>query len=455
MIDSILRALGEIKADVARHLEASLVTQVCRELNYVWRDRILDPVTTVHAFLLQVLHGNTACDHVPQLIGKKFSGEAYGQARARLPLELFRRLLGGVCESLAGCREEAARWCGHRVWLVDGSSCSMPDTPELQAAFGQPGGQRPGCGFPVAHLLTLFHAGTGLLQEVLIAPLRTHDMSQVAEVHPHLEPGDVLVADRGFCSFVHLALLVRAAAHGVFRVHQRVVVDFRRGRLHRPARATHPIFRDATGLPRSAWIRWQGHWDHVVEYFKPARRPRWMTAEAFAALPDVLEVREVRYTIGRRGFRTRTVELVTTLLDPTAYPLAELAQLYYDRWRIEVNLRHLKQTLHLDVLRSKTVVGVEKEIRMLALVYNLVRLVMLRSAELQHAPVERVSFVDALRWLMHGGDRRRLPALVTHPLRPDRFEPRVRKRRPKEYDLMNRPRLELKRQLPATQRHAT
>lgn len=220
-----------------------------------------------------------------------------------------------------------------------------------------------------------------------------------------------------------------------------------------PPRTKKKFFRGAKGLPRSRWIKWQGHWDHWVDYFKPRQRPGWITAEDFAALPDVLWVREVRYSLGRRGFRTRTVDLVTTLLDGEAYPVAELAQLYYDRWRVEVNLRHLKQTLHLDVLRSKTVAGVEKEIRMTALVYNLVRLVMLRSARLQHAPVERISFVDALRWLRHGGDRR-LADLVVHPRRPDRFEPRVRKRRPKEYPLMQRPRTQLKRQLLTAQQHA-
>ena len=127
MIGSILRALREIKADVARHLEASLITRLCRELNYSWRCRVLDPVTTVHAFLLQVLHGNTACDHVPHLLGKAFTGEAYCQARARLPLELFERLVTAICETLTSRREQTGRWCGHRVWLVDGSSCSMPE----------------------------------------------------------------------------------------------------------------------------------------------------------------------------------------------------------------------------------------------------------------------------------------------------------------------------------------
>lgn len=153
MIASILLALRDIKSDVAKRLEGALIIRLCEELNHAWRERTLGPVATVQAFLLQVLYGNTACDHVPHLCGKKFTGEAYGQARARLPLKLFERLLTGVCEALTSCREETARWCGHRVWLVDGSSCSMPDTPELQTAYGQPGGQKPGCGFPVAHVL--------------------------------------------------------------------------------------------------------------------------------------------------------------------------------------------------------------------------------------------------------------------------------------------------------------
>jgi hypothetical protein len=447
MVHSILAALHRIKADVARHLEPALIERSCQELNYRWRERMLDPVTTVHAFLLQVLYGNTACDHVPHLLGRKFTGEAYCQARARLPVELFERLLTGVCQSLKTCREEAARWCGHRVWLVDGSSCSMPDTPELQAAFGQPGGQAPGCGFPVAHLLALFHAGTGLLEQVIMAPLRTHDMAQVAQLHPRMQAGDVLVGDRGFCSYVHLALLAQAGMHGVFRLHQRMVADFRIGRLHVPAKTKNPFFRGARGLPRSRWVKWQGHLDQLVEYFKPQQRPKWMSPEAFAALPASMVVREVRYTINQRGFRTRQITLVTTLLEPTAHPVAELAQLYYDRWRVELNLRHLKQTLRLDVLRTKTVAGVNKELRMLALAYNLVRLVMHRAAGEQGVPVERVSFIDALRWLTHAAGGPALHRLIVHPNRAGRVEPRVKKRRAKEYDLMKRPRAELKQAL--------
>ena len=180
MVTIILSAIARIKADVAAHLEAATIERLCRELGHCWRERVLTPVVTIHAFLMQVLHGNTACDHVPHLMGGRFTGEAYCQARQRLPLALFERLLATVSQSLASCRDQAQTWCGHRVWLLDGSSCSMPDTPELQQAFGQPGAQKPGCGFPVAHLLTLFHAGTGMLQKVLTAPLRTHDMGDAS-----------------------------------------------------------------------------------------------------------------------------------------------------------------------------------------------------------------------------------------------------------------------------------
>src|SRR5206468_5466450 len=180
-----------------------------------------------------------------------------------------------------------------------------------------------GCGFPVAHLLALFHVGTGMLTEILTAPLCTHDMSGVAQLHPQLGAGDVLVGDRGFCSFAHLALLVARGAHGVFRIHQRQIVDFTPHRVHAGAGP-----KDAPkGLPRSRWLRGLGLTDQVVAWPKPKECPEWMTAEQFAALPAELIVRELRYPTGRAGFRVREVTLVTTLWDAELDPLAELAEL--------------------------------------------------------------------------------------------------------------------------------
>jgi hypothetical protein len=441
---NITDALAHIKSDVARALEASLITRLCVELGHGWRNRQLDPASTVHGFLLQVLHHNTACSHVPHLLGKAVSPEAYGQARARLPVELFQRLLGEVCRRAQGCLDEAARWRGRRLWLADGSSCSMPDTPELQRAFGQPGQQAAGCGFPVAHVLTLFHAGTGLLLRTIAAPLRTHDMAQVSQLHAELSPGDVLVADRGFCSYAHVALLLEAGLHAVLRLHQKQLISFRIGRMHSPPLGP---YKNIKGLPKTRWIKWLGAGDQQVEYFKPKERPEWLDAEAYAALPPSVVLRELRYRLVQPGCRTREVILVTTLTDPESSPANELATLYGQRWQVETNLRHLKQSLGMDVLRTKTVAGVHKELAMFALVYNLVRLVMLAAAERQNAPAERISFIDALRWLQQARPGQRLGNLTLVPLRPGRHEPRVRKRRPKEYDLMNRPRAELRQAL--------
>jgi hypothetical protein len=444
MFCNIRDALHQIKCDVVQALEASLITRVCLELGHVWRKRQLDPVATVQGFLLQVLHGNTACSHVPHLLGRSVTSEAYGQARARLPLELLQRLLGEVCSRLQSCLEESARWHGHRVWMADGSSCSMPDTPELQRAFGQPGQQAAGCGFPVAHLLLLFHAATGMLLRTIAAPLRTHDMAQAAKLHAELRTGDVLVADRGFCSYAHLGLLRQAGLHAVLRVHQRQLVSFRIGRMHSPPCGP---YKNIPGLPRTRWIKWLGTCDQQVEYFKPNECPDWLDAQAYAGLPSSLLLRELRYRIEQPGCRTHEVTLVTTLVDSELYPADELANLYGQRWQVETNLRHLKQTLHMDVLRTKTVQGIQKELAMFALVYNLVRLVMLRAANRQNVAIERISFIDALRWLKHARAGQALRKLQVLPIRPGRHEPRVRKRRPKEYDLMNRPRDELRKAL--------
>ena len=442
MAPNILQALERIKVNVAGVLQPAVIQHLCRELGHRWRERELDPVTTVYGFLLQVLHGNTGCDHVPHLLGKAVTGDAYCQARGRLPVELFQRLLEAVCQALSPCVDQATRWCGHRVWLMDGSGCSMPDTPELQRAFGQPGAQAPGCGFPVAHLLTLFHASTGFLLRITAAPLRTHDLAQAAALHAELRPDDVLLADRGFCSYAHLALLAQAGIHAVFRLHQQTIVNFRKGRPYRPMKPRRRSGKHPSTAPRpsSEWMQWLGPCDQLVRYFRPLKSPSWMTAEAFAALPECLVVRDVRYRVSRPGYRTREITLLTTLLDPQRSAAADLAALYATRWQVETNLKHLKQTLRMDVLKTKTVRGIQKELAMFALVYNLVRLVMWRSAQEQSLPTQRISFLDALRWLCHAGAAGRVADLIVVRLRPGRVEPRVRKRRPKEYPLMKRPR---------------
>jgi len=445
MARSILAAVRQIKSDVAQFLSPKLIREVCDTVGHVWRERVLDPVTTVQLFALQILHGNTACAHVPRLGDVACSGEAYCQARQRLPLRLLRYLVRALSQHLGASNEvDDGRWHGHRTFLTDGSSVSMPDTPELQAAFGQPGAQKPGCGFPVMHLLALFHAGTGFLFNLVAAPLRTHDLSGVGQIHPDLEEGDILVGDRAFCSFAHLALLANQKMFGVFRVHQKQIVDFR---PHRRTASKRSRQRRQRGLPTSRWLKRLGRRDQLVEYRKPKARPVWLSAQAYAALPPTLPVRELRYTMAVPGRRTRVVTIATTLLDPQRYPAADIAELYGQRWQIETNFRHLKQTLRMDVLRCQSVEGVQKELAMYALVYNLVRQVMLEAAQRQQVPVARLSFIDAVRWLadaVHGVTELKLRLV---PDRPGRMEPRAVKRRPKEYDRLNRPRAELRKRL--------
>ena len=360
-----------------------------------------------------------------------------------MPLDVLQRLLRGLVTALQpALSDDDGRWRGHRTFHVDGSSFSMPDTPALQQAFGQPGGQRAGCGFPVAHLLTLFHAGLGFLLHVLAAPLRTHDMAQVAAMHPELQEGDVLLGDRAFCSFAHCALLSQRKLHGVLRMHQRQIVDLTPGRPH-----NEPGKKRRKGLPTSRWLRQLGVTDQLVEWFKPKDRPVWLTAEQYAALPASLLVRELRYQVAQAGFRTQAVTLATTLLDAAAYPAEALAELYKQRWQVEINLRHLKQTMGLDVLRCETEEGVLKELAVFALVYNLVRVVMCEAAKRQGVSVDRIRFIDAWRWLSSAAPGSPLPALIVNPDRPNRVEPRVRKRRPKQYPLMKRPRDDLRKAL--------
>jgi hypothetical protein len=433
---SIPQILRQFKADVATALSPEFIGTICVHLHYTWRERILDPVTTVHVFLVQILHGNTACTALSRLAGVTFTAAAYCGARMRLPLALFEQLLQRVCDSLHPEIQDGARWHGHRTWTLDGSSFSMPDTPALQDHFGQPTNQAEGCGFPVAHMLALFHAGTGLLLQVLASPMRTHDMRHAALMHLELAVGDILLADRGFASFVHLALLFLRQMHGVFRCHQRQIVNFRVGRKHTSKR------KPKKGMPRSRYVKRLGRRDQLVEYTKPRLKdkPKWMDDATFATLPETLLVRELRFNTPQRGHRTKVITLVTTLLDPELYPAADLAELYLSRWQIEVNFRHLKTTMGMEVLHCQTVEGVLKELYMFALAYNLVRLVMLEASRRQKVPLERISFIDALRWLRDAGADTRLTPLVVNPVRPDRLEPRVIKRRMKEYSLMKKPR---------------
>lgn len=441
----ISTALRTLRQDLALTISDEAVDRACRSIGHRWRERALGPAAITRWFLLQILFANTAVEHVTLLADRRFSASAYCQARKRLPIGVPRALLGGLAAA-SGADIDEATWRGRRTFLIDGSSFNTPDTPELRQYFGLAGNQKPGSAFPTAKILALFHAGTGMLMRVAAMPHRDGEVSRLGEIHPELRPGDVLVGDRGFVSFAHLATLAAVGVDAVFRVNTRRIIDFTPNRPH-----AHPDddSAKAKGLPRSRWLRALGGSDQIVEWLKPARRPRWLDPAAYAALPESLAVRELSYRVDRPGFRTETVILATTLLDAEEFPAEALAELYAARWDVEIHLRELKQSMGMDALKCQSVDGVLKELTAYAIVYNLVRAVIGEAGRRQGVPVGRIGFTDALRWLqLQTISPRELPLkLMVNPFRPGRVEPRAVKRRPKPFPRLTKPRGQMRKDL--------
>jgi hypothetical protein len=452
---SITSTLSRIKLELNAFLPDEAILAACRDSGYCWRERLLGPVQTIHLFILQLLNFNTAMTGLRHLSKMPVKAAAYCRARMRLPRKVLEALL---LQSSSAMRQVASPigatvdglWCGLKAYLVDGSSTIAPDTPSSQQAFGQPKGCKTGCGFPVPKVLGLFDAFSGLIVQVLCFPLYTHEQSKVWMLHPLMGMGDLLVGDRGFCSFVHLAMLSARQIQGLFRIHQKQIVDFRPYRKHRTGygkgkKSKHR--RKRPPMPRSRFVRRLGKWDQMVEWFKPTSKPKWMSVEQYAALPLSLQVRELRFVLPRKGQRTLCVTIATTLLDPVLYPKEKIAELYGVRWRVETHFGELKTTLKMRKVKSQTADGVMKELLIYALVYNLVHVVMLRAAQRQKVPPHRISFIDTLRWLIHAQPGEPMPDLIVNPHRPNRHEPRVVKDREDTYTKMTHPRSELRKQL--------
>jgi len=350
----------------------------------------------------------------------------YCQARSNLPLERLDEISDGLVREADEGIVARDLWCGLRVQVLDGTTVTLPDTPENQEAFPQLTSQRPGCGFPIVRVVALFSLATGLLTAWATGRWRQHELAVWQTLWDHLRPGEVLLGDRGFGVWAVLAQCVARGAQGVFRTKRKI--NFRQGQRLGPE-------------------------DRLVSWPKPQQCPRYLTREQWAALPPVLTLRVVRCRLQRKGFRNRQVILVTTLRDPQAYPLAALGELYYRRWEVELGLRNLKTTLQMEHLSCKTPANVERELRLHFLVHNLVRRLMLEAARQQRAPWGRISFAGALGAARRYGEamlqvssarqRQRLMAELLRvladdpvPDRPGRREPRARKRRPKPYPLL-------------------
>jgi hypothetical protein len=412
----------------------------------LWQGWIYTPAVTVWVFLAQCLSADHSCvEAVAGLIAWRLARRlprcsaktgAYCTAREDLPEEACSRLMRETGRAVDEAAPREWRWHGHRVLDVDGSTFTMPDTPENQAEYPQVPGQRRGCGFPIARIVVVFSLAVGTVLDAAIGKYQgklTGENSLFRTLHPLLEEGDVVLADRYFSGWFDLALLEQRGVHAVVRKHQLRATDFRKGLRLGPD-------------------------DHLVAWRKPPR-PEWMSQKQYAALPTLLLLREVRVRVRQRGFRSRQVLVVTTLLDPGAYPAEALAQLSRRRWQAELNLRSLKCVLQMDQLRCKTPHRVRNEFYMHLVAYNLIRQVMAVAAARAAVEPWTVSFKGTLQTLgqllplletqiaTSTWCDALLEAIAAHEVgnRPDRFEPRVRKHRPKKYKLMREPRDNYKR----------
>jgi hypothetical protein len=419
MAQSMSRALARVKGELGALLTDDQVHETARGLGHRWRARLLTPAVTVRLCLLQVL-ARVALAGLRHVAGVAASAQAVCKARARLPLSVWLALVERASAAAWGGGGAGAggTFRGHRVVVADGTSFMTADTDDLARRHGKGGNGRRAvsAGYPVPKLLALADAATGVIRTVIGLPHHRQEHTCLARLFKLLSPGDLMLGDRGLVSFAHLALALAAGVHACCRLPRRLVVSGRGGGCRRRTRRL-------------------GERDLLVAWRKPPARCAWLSARRWAALPDALTLRQVAYRAHRPGYRPRWVWVVTTLTDPAAYPAADLAGLYGQRWRVETCFRDLKRTLGLgQVLRARTVAGARKEVACHVLLYNLVRLVMARAAAAQGVPADRVSFVDAARWLLWSAPGDPLPALVVNPARPGRpSQPRKLKRGRKKY----------------------
>jgi hypothetical protein len=418
-------------------------------------DDVYTPALTLWAFLSQVLFKNeqrSCVAAVARVIVLLVSLEqrpcaddsgAYCRARAKLPVPIIRRLTVQVAD---GCEQQVPAewlWKGrHHVYLADGSTVSMPDTAANQADYPQPATQQPGLGFPIARLVVLMSLATAMIKDMAMGPYAGKETGETALLRQLLErfqAGDILLADRYYCSYFMIALLLERGIDFVVRLHQARTADFRRGRR-------------------------LGAGDHLVDWQRPAK-PEWMDQETYERMPASIRVREVEVQVHQPGFRVDSFVVVTTLTDADEYTRDDLAELYHQRWLAELDLRTIKITLGLDVLRCKSPEMVCREIWTGLLAYNLIRQTMLQAALQAGCSPRHLSFAAALQKIaaswnailvcqdatvlllieVHLGD------LATHQVgdRPDRVEPRAIKRRPKPQRLLMEPRTQARAALRA------
>jgi len=435
-------------------LSEAIVTQALTAVDVYWMDRVYPPLVTLWVFLAQVLSQDHSCRAaVARLITHRISrGQrpcssetgAYCQARKRLPEKFFSAVACQTGRALDAGVDQNWLWKNRRVYMFDGSTVSMPDTPANQQAYPQLYNQAPGVGFPIARIAAIISLSCGAVLDLGIcryAGKGQGEVSLLRRLWDLFQPGDVLLTDCGLSNWSEMVMLKLRGIDTVSRLNKSTrQADFRRGKR-------------------------LGKDDHIVRWPKP-RKPRTLDKKEYDLLPDYLEVREVRVRVAQPGFRTKTLVVVTTLLDPEAFTKSDLAELYRARWNQELDLRSIKISMQMDILRCKSPELVRKEIWTHILAYNLIRTIMAQAATKHGIEPRTISFKGTLQTLEafqplidfqgHKGSSFRmtlyqhlLDAIAVHRVadRPDRFEPRKRKRRPKKYDKLTKSRNETKRDM--------
>lgn len=381
----------------------------------------------------------TYCDQQGMAAPTADTGD-YCKARAKLSEAALRDLTRETAGELQEQADPSWLWKGLHAKLVDGFTFTMPDTAKNQAAYPSPKTQQKGVGLPIARAAVILSLATACAMDLAVGPYSGKETGETALLRQLLRSfvfGDVAVVDRFYCSFMMISLLLSNNVQVCARMHQRRHVDFRRGRR-------------------------LGKYDHILVWTKP-QRPTWMDQATYDALPDTLEMREIRYNVVQPGSRSKTITIATTLTDAQAYSREDIAQLYGFRWNSELDIRSIKQSLNLGHVRSKSPEMVRKELWTTLLGYNLIRAT--AAATLHHKQPRQISFTSTCQYVLSSWMLLSCRLLTPNVLerhcrqmlsqiaacevanRPGRLEPRVLKRRRHGYKLMQQPRHVLRAKL--------
>lgn len=432
-------------APLARLLSAEIPPELLAAHDESKRQRVYDNVTMFWTFLSQVLSEDSSCARAVAGVqqwrrktGRSIPGPdtgAFVEARQKLPLDMLKAVHAHLYAELGQHAGEGTRWRGLNIEAIDGTSAQMPDTPENQKAYPQPASQAEGCGFPAIKLCGLVNLGHGGLGDFASGRENSGEMRGFDAHLGQLEKGDMLVGDRLYSSYEAIARLKGNGAEYTGRNHQARKIDFRRGRR---------LGRD----------------ERLLAWKKPRVQPplSQLPEEEWAALPEKMEMRIIRTRKRDRQGNPKTMYVVSTLTDPDQYPAEEIASIYKHRWEIELRFRDIKTTMGMEMLRTRTPRMIEKEILMNMIAYNLIKLLSYKAASGSGGSARRIGYKGVLQTLAEStarddGKSYRPKVLAREKAdllerigerevreRPGRNEPRKKKRRPKSYGWLKRPR---------------